>query len=356
MRRTQLISLCPVLLALFVYACGDEEGSPSSPSAIATSATKSARGAIASTDPSLGAPTLQSPPIGESVQDLQPELVIGNATGGVGTRTYMFDLALDSAFQQIALSESGVSEGLGGITRWRVTEELEADTKYYWRVAAVTSAGAGPFSAVSEFRVREPFSADRPTGSLVVFDPLTNGFSVGEVMGGSFVQGGWQPQTNLDCLRYQIPTHPEGRVEFTTTNLSTPNPVPGKRILFSMWDPSKGDYRENPYRVNISKLDYSTTKFDDVRLRWISRGEEHNTGISFFDFEPQLVYEWKLEWGTFGGYPDQHVKVFLDGIEILNRNYGPVYHPNPHWVELGNCEREESLEGVIFSNIRIGAR
>jgi len=356
MRRTLFVLLCPVLLALFVYACGDEDGSPTSPTTSATSVAKSAGGAIASTDPSLSAPTTQSPPIGESVQDLQPELVIGNATGGAGTRTYTFDLAIDSAFEQISLSEAGVSEGLGGITRWRVTEPLEADTKYYWRVAAVTSAGAGPYSAVSEFRVREPFKADRPTGSLVVFDPLTNGSSVGEVIGGSFVAGGWQPQTNLDCLRYQIPTHPEGRVEFTTTNLSTPNPVPGKRILFSMWDPSKGDYRENPYRVNISKLDYSTTKFDDVRLRWISRGEEHNTGISFFDFEPQLVYEWRLEWGSFPGNREQHVKVFLDGIEILNRNYGPVYHPNPHWVELGNCEREESLELAIFSNVRIGAK
>jgi hypothetical protein len=317
---------------------------------------KTAGNALASADPTLSAPTLTFPPIGEAVQDLQPELQIGNATGGVGTRTYTFELALDSAFQQIVLNEPGVTEGLGGVTRWRVTEALQGDTKYYWRVAAVTTAGAGPYSAHSEFRVREAFRHDRPTGGVVLFDPLTNGFSIGEVHGGSFVAGGWQPLTNLDCLRYQIPTHPEGQVEFTTTNLSTPNPVPGKRILFSMWDPSKGDYRENPYRVNISKLDESTVKFDDVRLRWISRGQETNVGISFFDFEPQLFYEWKIEWGTFPGIRDQHVKVFLDGIEILNRNYAEAYHPNPHWVELGNCEREESLELAIFSNIRIGAR
>jgi hypothetical protein len=355
MRRTLLVSLGPLVLALFVYACGDDGGSPSSPSASATSGAKSAGGAIASTDPSLSAPTIQSPPIGESVQDLQPQLVIGNATGGVGTRTYNIDLALDSAFQQIVVVETGVSEGLGGITRWRVDRPLEADTKYYWRVAAVTSAGAGPYSAVSEFRVREPFSSDRPTGSLVVFDPLTNGFSVGEVMGGSFVQGGWQPQTSADCLRYQVPTLEDGRIEFTTTNLSTPNPVEGKRILLSMWDPTKGDYRENPYRVNLSKLDKRTAAFDDVRLRWISRGEEHNTGISFYDFEPQIVYEWALVWGDAQG-DGEHVKVFLDGIEILSRNYSAAYHPKTHWIEIGQCEREETLEMAIFSNVRIGAK
>jgi hypothetical protein len=189
----------------------------------------------------------------------------------------------------------------------------------------------------------------------VVFDPLTNGFSIGEVMGGSFINGGWQPQSSADCLRYQVPTLEDGRVEFTTTNLSTPNPVEGKRILLSMWDPTKGDYRENPYRVNLSKLDRSTAAFDDVRLRWISRGEEHNTGISFYDFEPQIVYEWALVWGDAQGV-GENVKVFLDGIEILSRNYSAAYHPKTHWIELGQCERQETLEMAIYSNVRIGAR
>ncbi|MGH9324636.1 MAG: hypothetical protein ACRD21_09480 [Vicinamibacteria bacterium] len=355
MRRLLLAFLSPIVALALAFACG--ENTPSSPSSAVAGATAAAGSTGRSqNDPSLGAPTTQEPPVGEAVLDLQPELVIGNATGGAGTRTYMFDLALDSAFQQIVLTESGVTEGLGGITRWRVTDPLEADTKYYWRVQAATSAGPGPYSAVSEFRVREPFSADRQNGSLVVFDPLTNGSSVGEVMGGSFVEGGWQPQTNVDCLRYQVPTLEEGRIEFVTTNLSTPNPVEGKRILISMWDPTKGDYRENPFRVHIQKLDLSTAKFDDVRLRWISRGEEHNTGISFYDFEPQLVYEWRMEWGTFPGYRDQHVKIFLEGIEILNRNYSAVYHPKTHWIELGQCERQETLELAIYSNIRIGSR
>ena len=197
---------------------------------------------------------------------------------------------------------------------------------------------------------------NRPTGDLVVFNPLTNGSSVGQVMGGQFVEGGWQPQSNSDCLRYQVPTLDNGIIEFRTTNLSTPNPFPGKRMLVSMWDPSKGDYTTNPFRVHLQKLDESTAKFDDVRLRWISRGQETNTGISFFDFEPDIVYEWRIEWGDFPGFQSQHVKIFLEGIEILNRNYDAVYHPNPHWIELGQCERQETLEGAIFSNIRIGTR
>lgn len=341
-----------VCVALLV-ACGDSS-SPTSPSPSPSPSNPSSGGPVAS-DPSLTAPSLQEPATGEALQDLQPELVIGNATGGAGARTYTFDLAFDSAFQEMALTDTGVKEGLGGVTKWRVTEPLEADTKYYWRVRAATSAGSGPYSSVSEFRIREAY-LNPESGGVVVFDPLTNGSSAGQVMGGRFVDGGWQPQSNSDCIRYQVPTLEQGRIEFTTTNLSTPNPVPGKRILISMWDPTKGDYTTNPFRMHLQKLDRSTASFEDVRLRWISRGEEHNTGISFFDFEPELVYQWRIEWGDFPGIFYQHVKVFLDGIEILNRNYSEPYHPKTHWIELGQCQREETLEQAIYSNVRIGAR
>lgn len=348
-----LLLFLTLILGAWLAACGsDSPSGPSGPSGPGATGGNS----TAQADPSLTPPEPRAPAVGEAVKDLQPELEIGNASGGAGTRTYTFELALDSAFQQIALAESGVQEGLGGVTKWRVSEELEADTKYFWRARARTSAGAGPNSSVSEFRIFEPFTSDRPTGDLVVFDPLTSGSSVGMVMGGSFVDGGWQPQSSSDCIRYQIPTLDEGILEFTTTNLSTPNPFPGKRILVSMYDPTKGEYTTNPFRMHLQKLDESTVKFDDVRLRWISRGQETNTGISFFDFEPDIVYEWRVEWGKFPGIPSEHVKVFLEGFEILNRNYDRPYHPKTHWVELGQCERMETLEQAIYSNIRIGSR
>ena len=349
MKSGVALLLSPVLLGSFlIIGCGDNNSSPTNPSS-------SPSGSSSSSDTSLTAPTAQSPPLGEALEEIQPELVAGNASGGSGARTYTFELALDSAFQQMVQTESGVPEGLGGITKWR-TAPLEPDTKYHWRVKASTSAGAGPYSTPSEFRIKAGFTRDRISGGLVLFDPLTNGTTVGQLMGGKFVAGGWQPQENSDCIRYQIPVLREGRIEFETTNVSSPNPVSGKRILISMWDPSKGEYTTNPFRMHLQKLDRTTVKFDDVRLRWISRGQETNTGISFFDFEPQIIYSWRIEWGTFPGIPSQHVKVFLDGFEILSRNYDKPYSPNPHWVELGNCERKETLEQAIWSNIRIGSR
>jgi len=350
MNRGVALLLSPVLLGTLIIGCGDNNSSPTNPSNPSNPS-----GSAPSTDTSLTAPTPQTPGLGEAIEEIQPELVAGNATGGSGTRTYTFELALDSAFQQMVQTEAGIPEGLGGITKWRVNP-LEAATKYHWRVKASTSAGDGPFSARSEFRTKAGFTRDRASGGLVVFDPLTSGSTVGQLMGGRFVDGGWQPQSNSDCIRYQIPVLPEGKIEFETTNVSSPNPVSGKRMLISMWDPSKGEYTTNPFRMHLQKLDRTTVKRDDVRLRWISRGQETNTGISFFDFEPEIVYSWRIEWGTFPGIPSQHVKVFLDGFEILNRNYDRPYSPNPHWVELGNCARGETLEQAIWSNVRIGTR
>ena len=338
--------LSPMLLVTLIIGCSDDGGSsPTTPTTPQPS----------TTDSSLTAPTIRAPAQGEQLEELKPELEIGNATGGSGARTYTFEVARDGTFQQIVAMETGVREGLGGTTAWQVSETLEADSRYFWRSRASTSAGSGPNSASAEFRIKSGFTRDRASGGLVVFDPLTGG-SVGQVMGGQFVAGGWQAQSSADCIRYQIPVLKEGRIEFETTNVSTPNPFPGKRILISMWDPSKGEYTTNPFRMHLQKLDRSTVRVNDVRLRWISRGQETNVGVTFFDFEPGIVYPWRIEWGTFPGIPSQHVKVFLEGLEILKRNYDRPYSPNPHWVELGNCDREETLEQAIWSNLRIGTR
>ena len=342
-----------LLLATFIFlnGCGGgSDGTPSSPSAsIATAPTQAV-------DSSLTAPTPEMPEIGQVGEEIQPLLTIGNSTGGSGARTYTFEVATDNNFQQVVATESGLQEGLGGITNWKVVEQLQPDTQYLWRARASSDGGPGPFSTKADFRIRAAFTRNRASGGLVVFDPLTNGGSVGTAMGGEFVADGWQSQSNSDCIRYQIPVLPEGRIEFETRNVSSPNPVPGKRMLISMWNPEKGDYTTNPFRMHLQKLDKTTAKFNDVRLRWISRTQETNTGISFYDFEPEINYSWRIEWGTFPGISSQHVKVFLDGYEILNRHYDRPYSLNPHWVELGNCEREETLEQAIWSNLRIGTR
>jgi hypothetical protein len=263
----------------------------------------------------------------------------------------------DDSFGSLTTTSEGVTEGSDGTTSWQVTPALEPGQRYVWRVRAVAAGQSGAYSDAGHFDIRDSFSAGRPTGGLVVYDPLTTGGSVAlEVVGGRFTSQGWQVVNSSDYIRYQVPQMDNGYVEFDVTNIREPNPVPGKRMLLSMWDPTKGTYRENPFRVHIQKLDRNTVTRWDVRLRWISRGQETNTGISFFDFEADVVYPWRLEWGTYPEVPTHQARVILEGLQIMERNYDRPYRPKTFWIELGNQERAESLEEAIFSNVRIGSR
>jgi hypothetical protein len=125
-------------------------------------------------------------------------------------------------------------------------------------------------------------------------------------------------------------------------------------MLFAMWDPGSGEFRENPFRVHIQKLDTEHNP-PYVRLRFISDGDERNTGYNELDWEPSQRYRWRVEWGP--GTDRNEARVFVNGIEVMRVEYTPDYEPRTHWVEMGvNESRDESCIGAIFSNVRIGRR
>ncbi len=328
--------------ALLLPACGGDS-SPTSP------------GSPGSTGPPPGAPTADSPAKAAALTMTQPNLIVRNATGGSGPRTYTFEVAPDRNFNSIEATVQGVAEG-NGTTSWQVSPPLDTGMQHWWRVKATASGSEGPYSEIINFSIRDSFATNQHTGGLVVWDPLTNGSSIGTVVGGRFVEQGWRLQTRNHYIRYSVPTLEDGYVEFDVTNIREPNPSPGSRMLMSMWDPSKGEYTQNPFRMHLQKLDRNTVRFDDVRLRWISRGEQADTGVSFFDFVAEDIYHWRVEWGNYRGLEKMQVKVFIDGIEIMVRNYSKTYHPATHWIELGNQERAEGLEEAIYSNVKIGNR
>lgn len=353
----RILILLPLVAALVLPSCGDDS-SPSSP----TSPSPTQQGFLAIGEglnvdvAALGPLAIVSPEGGANISSVQPLLTVTNAAFGSPPRTYRFEVAEAAVgFGQLMDSESDVPEGEEGTTSWQVTTPLTPGTEYIWRVTA-TSSGQTGSTETSAFMVKDAYSLDRP-GEVVVYDPLTTGSSVAmEVVGGEFTPQGWKALTNNDYIRYQVPTMSDGYMEFTTTNIGEPNPNPGKRMLVSFWDPTKGIYRENPFRVHIQKMDRATVRINDVRLRWISRGQETNTGITFFDFEKDVVYPWRIEWGSWQGLQSQQVRVFLEGVQIMERNYDKAYHPKTFWIELGNQERAETLEECIWSNIIIGSR
>ena len=215
--------------------------------------------------------------------------------------------------------------------------------------ASAPSAPSAPTSGAPS----APATPNAPSGATV-FDALTNGTSVGEVSGGQFTPAGWQVTGRGNFIRYRVRPMASGFVEWENLNLAPSNPQRDLFTIMGMWDPSRGDYRENPFRVHIRKLDTQGHNPPYVRLRWISDGDQHDVGWDFLDWNPRHAYKWRLEWGAVG---DGNVaRVFLDGRQIISTRYGPHYHPNQHWIEMGIEERAETIVGLVFRNVAIGPR
>lgn len=328
---TVVLFVLPIAGVLIV-SCGSED-TPAGPSTI------------------VSAPSAVSPASGSTVEDQQPTLTVSNVNATGAPPTYHFQVATDSAFASIVAQQEGVAQGASQ-TSWQVNLPLE-NGSYFWRARAQSSGGAGPFSSTVEFRVNAAgFDTDTPINGLLVYDPLTNGRTVGIQGGGEFTPRGWQVKTRSDYIRYSVPTLESGFAEWDNSNME--DEVPEKQwMLFGMWDPTQGEYRENPYRVNLQKLD-SGHESPYFRVRWISNGEQYDFGNDFEEWDLFETYTIRIEWGP--GIGSQIVRVYLDGVPQYSQTYVNIYRPATHWIELGVKDRKESIIGVIYSNLKIGVR
>ena len=148
------------------------------------------------------APTPQSPNNNVRIETFsQPALTATASTpteGGNFTPQYEFQLMSDTGavIETSSLRNSSV---------WTPAVEMEFDKTYTWRVRAIFDGDAGPWSTTASFR--------SPDGGYMrgksVFDPLTNGRSVGLVTGGHFEvgpNGGWVSDARDHGIDYDIPT------------------------------------------------------------------------------------------------------------------------------------------------------
>lgn len=325
------VGLLVFTLALALARCGDDDPGPSGPA------------------PTLGAPVHVSPPSG-SFADSQPTLTIRNVTASDGsTPTYHFQVSVSDTYSPVAAEERGVAQGAGGETSWRVNVPLAPGT-YFWHARAQAGSTSGPFSGNDRFTT----TTGSAGGTLLIQDLLTNGMSVGSVRGGEFTPDGWRINNLDEYIRYEIPPTSSGFVEWENVGLRGTNANPEAYMLFAMWDPGSGDFRANPFRVNIQKLDTNHNP-PYVRFRFISDGDERNTGYNFLEWDPSQRYRWRVEWGP--GVDRNEARVFVNGAEVMQVVYTPDYEPRTHWVEMGvNESRNESCIGAVYSNVHIGRR
>jgi hypothetical protein len=294
---------------------------------------------------SLSAPAISSPAQAAVVSVAQPVLEVQNVTvsgSPSSPPTYRFELSESQSLTPLAASVEGVAQGTG-TTSWRVSSPLATDSVFYWRARASAAGTDGPWSATASFRTG--FGVFNRSGSnMVVIDPLTSGASVGEVSGGAFVSGGWQPGAASNYIRYDVEAIETGFVEFQLTNLTRLNPRRDTKQLLSMWDPTRGDLTENPFRVTVQK----DGPGDFIRLRFITQGQQRDDKQRAPGWDPAHLYKFRVEWDG------SSARVLIDDQERLSINYTRRYLPARHYIELGAASRAETLEGAIYSNVRIG--
>lgn len=333
MSRTKLLAFLGTLALATALAlsCGDD--SPSAPTSISA------------------APAIVTPAAGTTVESRNPTLTVSNVSASSGTPTYHFQVANDSAFASLVVEGRGIAQG-GSQTSWQVTTPLENES-YFWRARAEAASTSGPFSQPAEFRVNAPgFGSDTPINGLLFYDPLTNGMTIGVRGGGEFTPEGWKVTSRSDFIRYGVPTLEAGFVEWDNVGMED-EVIEKQWMLFGMWDPTRGGYRENPFRVNLQKLD-SGHNSPYFRVRWITEREQYDFGNDFEEWDLFKTYTIRVEWGP--GIGSQIVKVYLDGVEQFAQTYTNIYRPATHWIELGIQERKESIVGITYSNLKIGVR
>ena len=128
---------------------------------------------------------------------------------------------------------------------------LEFDAPHTWRARAVIPGGAvGPWSTAASFRT--------PSGGYIrdneVFDPLTNGRTVGEIVGPvTFIPGvGVRLDTFFSHIRYRLPRPlVNGEFSMVITNVAT-NTEGGKTKLFAMSE-GLSDLITNNRRFTVEK-------------------------------------------------------------------------------------------------------
>ena len=359
-----LILVALLALPFFLSGCKLEEAMlPSSPSGDSSTTAAGGLGAVSGGETGdFTAPIIADPLPGTTVSSSQPTLTVLNAVQLAGAgRTYLFQVSSDQNFNVLEAQSPEVTEGASGSTSWQVDRAL-SNGPHYWRVRARSGVTDSPFSSTAQFSIGSgggsagggggnPPPTTPPPAGTIVSDPLMGG-SIGEVSGGQFTTNGWQVLSPGNFIRYEVPPMSRGWVEFDTRGLREINPSNDQFMLFGMWDPTAGDFRANPFRVNIQKLHPNPHNPPYLRVRWISQGEQHDEGVNFFAWNPNQTYRWRLEWEPEG---NGHIaRLYLDGQVLIRVNYRRAYRPNVHFIELGIGERGESVVGVTYSNLRIG--
>ncbi|MDF1589871.1 MAG: PKD domain-containing protein [Desulfobacterales bacterium] len=115
-----------------------------------------------------GAFNISSPADSSEVDTLKPMLEVTNSVDVDGDAvTYTFEIYADSAMSQVVATAADIAAGSAGTTFLSVTNDLDDNTRYFWRAVAIDEHGAWTATAQAVFFVNT--ANDAPTTPRIVF-------------------------------------------------------------------------------------------------------------------------------------------------------------------------------------------
>jgi hypothetical protein len=255
---------------------------------------------------------------------------------------------------------SGVTGGAGSgpdNVAHTVVTGLEFDQQYTWRVRAVMGNRVGPWSSSATFRA--------PAGGFIrdsgVFDPLTNGTTVGEIVGDvTFISGvGARLNGFGSHIRYRLPrTLVQGEYSLITTNV--PTNTEGDKTKIMACSEGTADIVTNDRRMTVEKRGDPA---GIVAWRFITRDDQVDTEgreREFVGFDANQKYLWTATWNGFFNVRIQAGGSTGPTIYSKGKPYAGQYDPSPMVCFAGapvgrSGFTAASVPGMIVRNVWISS-
>jgi hypothetical protein len=354
--QQRILALGAAALLVVVAACGDDNKNPASASAPTPSSAVSEAALADGSTLKATAPGQQSP--SGDINSLQPTLVATASAGRYASAAFTYRF-------QVLLGSVVADEGASTTTSYRVSKALEVDTTYSWRARAEYQGAYGPWSAGMSFTTPE-FIEGYIRGAEI-YDPLTNGKSVGSVIGPvQWIMGvGVKLLTQQSRITYHLPETLEiGEYSLMTTGVAEDNPGDKSKIM--AMQEGDGPLTTNDYRYTIEKRGRDYPIPGTIAMRVIDgdsseEGRIHDTRRVAVGLTDEHWYFWRTEWN--------HTRAELEITDVTAKRaiYAQsvglvhVYKPIPHVVHVGapiarSGWADATVGGMIVKNVWVSAR
>lgn len=349
MQRHKFAFIGLAALTALAMACSRQSTSPTSPSSAAAASSDAEPGVTLK----VTAPVPSSPVNDARIGDGVVPTLVASAANGVFTTA-----ALLYRFQ--VFNEAGVTaqdSGLRSAPTFTVTAELDFEKRYTWRVRAELDGAVGPWSTTASFIT--------PAGAYLrgneIRDPLTNGKTVGQAFGCTFIPGvGIRLDGRESYVEYQLETPlVEGEMSAILTNIGNGSEEWKTKVL-SMLQGDGVNITDNAYRVTIDKRTGWLGLGSPLRYTMRSRGEADERNAGPQTWNRSSLYLFRFAWA--GGQASLTV---LDGgvngsvKATIGNNYRGPYSPNPHIIRLGSVfgrGGSDTNPNTIIRNLWVSSR